>query len=261
MSNYPGGRIGEYLKITVKICALATLAGLLAASVAPRWRVEAQKELGLVVKEALVRGRVRTETAEIVAMLPAGMPLFGFSPARLKDELEQTPWVKRAAVHRGLDGTVRIRLEEWQPFALWQKTANSPPLLIAEDGTPIGKERLAEDFGNGLVLLKGEGAPAKAPQFLKELGKHPIEGHQIKSIALVSDRWDIKLANGITIMLDRQNPLVAWEKMAAFDRTNRLLERNLQTVDLRSPDRMILSLKKSTADKAKDRDLAKGGKK
>ena len=237
-----------------KILALGLLVSLAAAAFSAKWRLGLQQRLDLVVKEVTVSGRKETALEGIAEMLPIGTPLFALSPKRIKAKLEAMPWVRRAAVQRQLDGGVRIRLREKRPYALWQGSAKEL-VLIAEDGVIIG-EKQAKSFPH-LTVLRGEEALSHAPQFLKTLRERPIDGHGIKSLLLLGkNRWSVELANGITVFLPEEKPILAWEKLIEFNNGNRLLERNLKTVDMRTPGRLIVSVK-SAADRSKNK--PKGG--
>jgi len=216
-----------------------TLAILL---VSPKGRLSLQQRLDLTIKEVTVSGRKQTELKQIAEMLPLGKPLFAFSPSQIKEQLENTTWVKSAEIHRSLKGKISIRLKEYTPFALWKSSPPEKLALIDEDGAIIGSKQ-AGDFPN-LIVIQSEHSQSEAPQLLKALV--PIKGHSIKALSQSgASRWNVELANGITILLPEKEPQLAWHKLGEFNRNNRLLERNLKSVDMRIQDRLIVSLKKS----------------
>jgi len=53
-------------------------------------------------------------------------------------------------------------------------------------------------------------------------------------------RWNLKMDNGIEIQLPEQNPGAAWAQLAKLERSSNLLARNVETVDLRLPDRLVV---------------------
>ena len=245
----PNIQMPNFHKISTRTIQCITLAALVTVAVflaTPKGRVSIQQQLGLVTKQVTVSGRKQTPARQIAQMLPLGEPLFGVSPHKVKTQLEQMEWVKSAEVHRSLRGKIRIRLKEHSPFALWQASPNKKAVLIAEDGAVIGAKQ-ALDFPH-LVTIQSQHSHTR---LLKTLA--PIKGHSIRSIIQrgAPDRWNVELANGITIMLPEQNPEQAWSDLAKFNRENRLLERNLKTVDMRIKDRLIVSLNKPAKKSAK----------
>lgn len=239
------------LTFAVKLFVLGLVVSITATAFSDKWRLRLQQRLGLVVQEVSVVGRRETNIGKLAQLLPLGTPLFSFSPKRIKSQLEELAWVRRAAVRRQLNGNIRIRLLEKRPYARWQGEADGETVLIAEDGAVIGVEQ-AKDFPH-LTLIKGDEARRYGPEFLKSLS--PPNGHGIKSVSLQGiDHWSVELANGILILLPQEEPLTAWRKLVEFNRNNHLLERNLKTVDMRVADRLVVSPRSAKATKA-----AKGG--
>jgi cell division protein FtsQ len=55
-------------------------------------------------------------------------------------------------------------------------------------------------------------------------------------------RWNLHLDSGIDVALPEQDPESAWHRLAAADRSDKLLARNIEAVDLRLPDRLVVRL-------------------
>jgi len=62
---------------------------------------------------------------------------------------------------------------------------------------------------------------------------------------LVSDRmnerrWNLRIDNAIDVLLPEESPDAAWARLAALERANGVLKHDIQTVDMRLPDRLVL---------------------
>ena len=53
-------------------------------------------------------------------------------------------------------------------------------------------------------------------------------------------RWTLHLDNGIDVELPEEKLQEAWAQLAQLERTNRLLARDVQVVDMRLPDRLVV---------------------
>ena len=73
------------------------------------------------------------------------------------------------------------------------------------------------------------------------LASQPSLIHRVEAAVRVGDRrWNVRLAGGVDVRLPEIDAAGAWARLAEFQRTHRLLERDLRTVDLRLPDRLIV---------------------
>jgi cell division protein FtsQ len=114
--------------------------------------------------------------------------------------------------------------------------------------------RNIDAFGS-LIVLVGEDAPKLAPQLFAMLASEPaLYSHVAAAVRVGGRRWNLKLNSGIDVALPEDDPDAAWHRLAALDRSESLLERNLLAVDLRLPDRLVVRLPpepKSPANKKK----------
>ena len=234
----------------IALAAMALLAASLFASHRMQWDVNAlelaeAKSLalsaaaGLAVSDVVVQGRSRTSPDSILAALGAkrGTPIFAIDPAAAKLRLEAIPWVRTASVERILPGTLRVRLDERVPLALWQR--NGRLELVDRDGVVLPTQHV-DEFGNLLVLV-GDDAPKEGAALLDMLAAEPqIETHVTAAVRVGGRRWNLHLDSGIDIELPEQNPIAAWHELARLDRTDGLLERDIRRVDFRLSDRLVV---------------------
>jgi cell division protein FtsQ len=199
----------------------------------------ASARLGLVVADIEVEGRAMTGREAILRAVGAtrGTPILGVSPSQAKAQLEALPWVRSAAVERRLPGTLFIRLVERQPFAFWQRQGKL--VLIDRDGVVITDERL--DRFPGLIVIVGDEAPHRAAALIDMLATQPdIAGRVVAAVLVGGRRWNLQLDNGIDVELPEDGPEAAWARLAQLEHSSRLLARDVQTVDMRLPDRLVV---------------------
>jgi cell division protein FtsQ len=195
--------------------------------------------LGLVVDDIEVEGRAMTGRDAVLQAIGAarGTPLFAVSPAAAKAALEALPWVRSAAVERRLPGTLHIRLVERQPLAFWQRQGKL--VLIDRDGVVITGERL-ERF-SGLIVIVGDDAARHAAALLDMLAGQPdLAGRVVAAVLVGGRRWNLQIDNGIVVQLPEDDPEAAWTRLAELEQSSRLLARDVQVVDMRLPDRLVV---------------------
>ncbi len=205
-----------------------------------RWKLIAiSGDLGFTVRDVLVVGRHQTTRQELLAAvrLARGAPILAFDLEAAKKRIEVLPWVRTAAVERLLPDTVLLRLDERRPLALWQHKGRFA--LIDHQGEVIiedGLERFAD-----LPLVVGEDAPGHASDLLGILESQPRLMTLVKAAVRVGGRrWNVRLDNGIDVRLPEEDPGAAWARLAEYQRTHRVLARDITVLDLRLPDRLIV---------------------
>jgi cell division protein FtsQ len=194
---------------------------------------------GLVVADIEVEGRETTSAATIMAALGAarGTPILAVSPSRAKEHLESLPWVRSATIERRLPGTLFVRLVERRPLAVWQHGGKQE--LIDRDGEVIPVTDLSP-FAR-LPTLVGEDAAPHATRLIDMLAGEPELAARVTAAIRVGDRrWNLRVDNMTDVLLPEEDPAGAWSRLAQLERTNNLLKRDVQTVDLRLPDRLVL---------------------
>jgi cell division protein FtsQ len=227
--------------------------------------VAATASLGMVVQAIEVEGRATTERAMIVAALAATQdtPILGVDLWRAKAELEKLPWVRSAVIERRLPHTLYVRLVERRPLALWQHDGKQE--LIDRRGEVIPGADLGR-FAR-LPLVVGDGAATRAASLIDMLGREPDLAARVSAAIRVDDRrWNLRIDDAIEVLLPEENPDTAWAQLAAIERRNSLLKRDVQRVDMRLPGRLVVRVNAppsapnagpSTAPKAKEAAPAK----
>ena len=195
--------------------------------------------LGLVVTDIEVEGRETTDAATIMAALAAdrGTPILAVRPSRAKQQLESLPWVRSAAIERRLPGTLLVRLVERHPLAVWQHDGKQE--LIDRQGEVIAVSDLGR-FAR-LPTVVGEHAATHAAALIEMLGHEPELAARVTAAVRVDDRrWNVRIDHAIDVLLPEEDPGAAWARLAAVERQSSVLKRDVRSVDLRLPDRLVL---------------------
>jgi cell division protein FtsQ len=177
--------------------------------------------------------------------------------ADARAKLEAIPWIAEATVRKLYPDRLQITVTEREPFALWQQQGKVK--VIAADGTVLSETvepRLAS-----LSFVVGNGAAARARDFLAVLDKYPTVRDSVRaSIYVAERRWNLKLKNGIDVRLPEANIEGALATLVRLDREKNLLSRDITAVDLRLADRLTVRLSDAVA-QAREEAIKKNTKK
>ncbi|HET6185299.1 MAG TPA: cell division protein FtsQ/DivIB [Acetobacteraceae bacterium] len=226
--------------------------GSLIAAVHERFGL-ATARFGFRVQDIRIEGRANTPEPLLRNALGVrpGDPILGFSLEAARERIEKLSWVDHATVERRLPGTIVVQLQERRPFAIWQNQGKF--LLIDRTGQVVTNNNVA-DF-HDLPLVVGAGAPEAAAKLIDALTDRPGLAARVSAAVRVGQRrWNLILKSGMTIMLPEGHEVAALDRLTELDQQHKLLDRPLQFVDLRLPDRMVVRAKAETAtpDPAKD---------
>jgi cell division protein FtsQ len=207
-------------------------------------------DMGFTVENILVEGRANADPEVILGLvgLEKGDPLFALDLAETQKKMEQVTWVKHARIERRLPDTVYIGLQEHTPLALWQKDKKLS--LLAEDGSIISTENLAR-FGD-LVIVIGEDAPAQAPALLADLAAEQSLLNRIRAASWVGERrWDLTLKSGAVVKLPEADMGLALRRLGQAQEEDKLLDKDVTSIDLREPGRIVVSPRAGAAQEYK----------
>ena len=207
------------------------------------WRERAGNAVGLPVQAVVIEGRDKTPDAMLRAALGVakGDKLLGFSLDAARARIEQLAWVQSATVERRLPGTIVVTLQERRPFAVWQNNGKFD--LIDRRGQVVAEQDPAKDataFAT-LPLVVGPGAPEAAAALLDLLAAQPVLRPRVVAAVRVGERrWNLRLNTGGDVLLPEGQEAAAIAKLMELHASQGLLDRPLQTVDLRLPDRLVV---------------------
>lgn len=203
---------------------------------------------GVRVENVFLEGRRHESSNSVAAALavPRGTPMFGIDLEAARRRLEKLPWVRSAGVERRFPDTVRVTIVERRPLALWQR--RNELVLVDDRGEVIPQEDL-ERFP-GLLVVVGKDAPAHVGALLRILSNEPTLKKRVNAAVRVgARRWNLRMDNGVYVWLPERGALDAWNRLARFERLHGLLEQDLQSIDLRLPDQLIVRTRGSAKGK------------
>jgi cell division protein FtsQ len=196
-------------------------------------------DAGFAVDQVLVEGRGRTARAAILSALRVqrGTPILAVDPETARNRLEALPWIAQATVERRLPKLLYLRLTERKPLALWQLDGKLSVIDRAGRVIPgVPAKRFAR-----LPLVVGPGAPKQAAALLAMLEREPTLKPLVDAAVRVGGRrWNLQLQGGIDVRLPEEDPAEAWSQLARLERDHGLLARDVVTIDLRLPGRLVV---------------------
>jgi cell division protein FtsQ len=196
--------------------------------------------LGLRVDTIRIDGRQKTPEPLLRAALGVreGDSILGFSVADARARIETIAWVQAATVERRLPGEIVVQLVERRPFAVWQLDGKFT--LVDRDGAMVADSDVAT-FADQLPLIVGPGAPKAAAALLDMLAGQPdIQTRVVAAVRVGDRRWNLRMNNGADVLLPEGAEVQALARLAQLQATHALLDRPLQAVDLRLPDRLVI---------------------
>lgn len=201
---------------------------------------------GFAIDEIRISGN--RETSEIDVFQSIGLDgwtsLVGFDADMARARIMALPWVQSASVRKVYPSALEVKIAEKVPFAIWQQGRRL--VLVEQDGTPIAP--MVGRRHAGLPLVVGEGAAEQAATFLATVARHPEVSARVAAYVRLSDRrWNLRLRSGITVKLPEQGAEAALREIAALDRSHELLSRDIEAIDMRLGDRLVVRLSQDAA--------------
>lgn len=246
-------RIGMPVLIAIGVgtgvVALRSPSGQWALQSADTRILDATALLGWRIADIEVEGRETTDREMITEALGVGFgaPILAVNLRQARERLEALPWVRSAVIERRLPDTIHVQLVERKPLALWQN--NGRIQLIDRNGEIIPGARL--DRFAKLPMVVGPDAAEHAAGLLTMLDGEPDLAKRVTAAVRVSGRrWNLRVDNAIDVLLPADDPASAWSELARLERSSAVLKRDVQAVDLRLSDRLVLKVNPQPAKEA-----------
>lgn len=194
--------------------------------------------------EIEVEGVKRADKKRVVRLVKKTKNLYKNKDSSLIEEIakaikEDQPWVKKVKVFRSLPNKINIAIEEYIPFAIWQK--NGEKFVVDRQGNRVKIDDDAEfDY---LIVLSGKGAFLHASSLFNLLATNPALSSDIYSANFVGERrWDLRFGNGLLVKLPADNLEKRWRDLDEIYRSKGALI-NLKIIDLRLDNKTYLEYK------------------
>jgi cell division protein FtsQ len=192
---------------------------------------------GFEVRRVTLMGRREASVEEIEAAVG---PVVGGSILHVDLEdarrrIENLGWVRSAAVSRLLPDTIHVSIRERTPAAVWQLSGQ---LHLIDEAGAIIRSIKADQYPD-LPLVVGAGASEAAADILKELASRPEIAGMTSSLTRVSDRrWNLRLRSGVDVMMPEGDLEEAFEVLTRLLDHDVSLDRTVEYIDLRNPERL-----------------------
>jgi cell division protein FtsQ len=226
---------------TATFLSTTGLYGMVLGGHTPLVLKETTSRIGFAVGQIKVTGHIETSEIDVLEQLEldGATSLIGFDSEAARQRVLKMPWVASAQVTKLYPDGVSVEITEKQPFAVWQH--GDKLSLVEEKGGDIvafNDERFLE-----LPLVIGDGANLKAHEIVAMMSAFPDLSDRVKSYAYVGGRrWDLMLKDGVTVQLPEKNTGAALQAVAQLEAEKALLGKDIEVVDLRIDDRMVVRL-------------------
>lgn len=217
------------------------------------------KALGFPIKAVTITGARELGEGEILKLAGVGPrnSLLFLNVADVRARLKAVPLIKEASVSKLYPNRLLVEIEERQPAALWQK--DGAVAIVAADGTPIDDMR--DPHFEHLPLVVGADANAHLAEYLNILDASGDLRERIRAgLYVAGRRWTVKTLGGLEIALPERDPAEAIARLGALEHEGRILEKDILSLDLRIPGRVVARLTPDAA-AARAEMLAKKSKK
>ena len=196
--------------------------------------------MGFVVErvDVIGEGRIREDEVRAALGIYPGEYLFAPDMRQAQIKVQRLSWVDDAMVRRLWPNRIVVHIIEREPVALWQE--NGRVQVVDSSGLVIEAAN-AGDFSD-LPLVVGVNAAPKAQEIYDALVLSPEVTSRLSAIVRVADRrWDIVLKGGAPrLMLPEVGAVNALRRIENMQRSHRILDLDLETVDLRNSGRLVM---------------------
>lgn len=204
------------------------------------------KAFGFDIKAVTITGQSELDEADVLAA--AGISPRNSLPfldvAKVRERLQKLPLVKDASITKLYPDRLMIEVEERQPAALWQDDGQVN--IVAADGMRL--DAMRDQRSMHLPFVVGPGANARLGEYLALLDAAGDLRDRIRAGVLVAGRrWDLKTTDGIDILLPEIDPEAAVASLVKLQRESRVLDKDILSIDLRQPGRMVARLTEEAA--------------
>lgn len=209
---------------------------------------------GVTVQDITVEGRHLVSKEAVLAALNInrGDALLRFDPQAARARLESIEWVEAAIVERRLPDGIYVKLKERNAVALWQRASDF--ILIDQQGRQV--RTVDPNYYGHLPLIAGAGAPEQITALSLLLSEVPVIGRRVRAAVWVGQRrWNLTLDNMVEVKLPEDDAASALKKLAELDAKQQLLSRDIKSVDLRLPDKLVLQLNPQPEPPAADKNM------
>lgn len=197
-------------------------------------------DAGFKVQQVYLEGREHLPVASLKEAMKVsqGDPILGVSLDAMQERLQTLPEVRNVTIRRALPGALHVTIEERKPIALWQRAGKYS--VIDREGVVLNRE--PAQVPAALLLVVGDDAPKHMQSLMALMDAAPSMRPDVEAAVRVGERrWNIRLKQGMTVMLPEEGAADAWKKFVALAESDRLLSKAITSIDLRIEDRVFVT--------------------
>ena len=194
---------------------------------------------GFIIKNIEILGLNHIEKDDIIKIINhhCNINIFNVNVKNIYKEIKNNTWIKKVSIEIVYPNTIKIKLTEKKPIAIWQNRYGNN--LITETGDVILEKNL-DNFKVYLPIIIGDNANNNIHSILNIFSSNKDFLKNIWSLTFVNERrWDIHFNQGLTIRLPSKNVGKAWEKVVHLDQNYNILSLGLTEIDLRNPNQIL----------------------
>lgn len=193
------------------------------------------------LRDVQLLGLVHTSPGQVQAVLgfEKGVNILTVDPEEVQSKMLTLPWMRKVAVDRILPDRLLITVEEKNAVATGRNGDNL--VVLDEYGTVIKPLSPGDPLQPPIIsFTRGEGASSEVVRFLNLLSRHPwLKGRLSEAVSLSAERWVLYTQEGVRILLSKQGDQ-ALETLRRLQDQHKILDRNIQQVDLRVSGRVAI---------------------
>lgn len=216
--------------------------------------------LGFGLTEVEIRGLASADSSPILDRigLASHRSLITVGAEDLRERIAQLPWIADVSVEKVYPGKLVVKLDERRPYALWQDDGR---VQVVDRSGAVMTDQIEERHLK-LPLVVGRAANTRAGEALGLISATPQLSGRIHAAVLVAERrWNLVTNDGVELRLPQDKPGAALAEIARLQQTKQLLDRDIEAVDMRTPDRLVIKLTDAAAAQRRDMLKAKAKKK
>jgi cell division protein FtsQ len=216
---------------------------------------------GFGISKINITGQTITSEAVILKALDINPSLstLNFDADAALARIRAIPSIKSAAIRKVYPAELEVSVTEKIPMARWR--IGDATYLVDDDGSPVARD---DGSFSKLPLVVGEGAADDAMVMIHALDAYPAITDDLAALSRIGDRrWDLIFYSGLRVQLPENGVAQALRQLDQFQRDDRLLDRDVNVIDLRVPGMVSLKLgdlatKAWADDKKKNKHVSKG---
>ena len=205
-------------------------------------RSSIQERPEFMVNLMAIDGAGSSLAEDIREVIPLDFPVssFDLDIENIRDTVLGLDPVKSASVRIRPGGVLQVDVTERKPALVWRHRDGLT--LLDETGAHIDFVA-SRGVRPDLPLVAGQGADRQVPQALALFAAAAPLDDRLRGIVRIGERrWDIVLDRDQRIMLPETNPVRALERVIALSQAQDMLERDVQSVDMRIGARPTLRM-------------------